>query len=241
MSEPWRLLLTGPGESGFNMALDEALATAVRRGWSPPTLRIYQWAQPTISLGCHQPSSIVEQFAEAGDVAVVRRPTGGGAVFHCHDVSYALACSAAALRGQPSRRLYQQFHQALGEALAARTHHRYMVRPRGARARPETSRCFQQPVAHDLMSARAKVAGAAQRRWRDGLLQQGTLLVPALSVDRAALGIRTAWADVFHCRFVVGTLTVQERLLTDDLWSTYRPWMRSSSPPVTHGASNPSP
>ena len=115
MSEAWRLLLTGPGEPGFNMALDEALAIAVRRAWSPPTLRIYRWQRPAISLGCHQSSEVLETVAAplVGQTAVVRRPTGGGAVVHTRDVSYALVCGPAPLRGQTACRLYQQFHVAL--------------------------------------------------------------------------------------------------------------------------------
>ena len=244
----WRLLLSGPGEPGFNMALDEALALAVRRGWSPPTLRIYQWQQPAISLGCHQPLSVLEAFDEhaGGGAVVVRRPTGGGAVLHTRDVSYALVCDQRTLRGQPSRFLYRQFHAALGLALGEsgcrqrRRHH--LLRASGRRQRytmargrqgvaspvPAEALCFQQPVANDLLQGRAKVAGAAQRRWRDGLLQQGTVVEPTLSRDRVALCIRTAWDQVFNCHWTVGALTVQERVLADELWSKYRPWTPSS-------------
>ena len=234
----WRLLLTGPGEPGFNMALDEALALAVRRGWSPPTLRIYRWSSPAISLGCHQPLSVLEGFPEPTTpaVAVVRRPTAGGAVAHADDVSYALVCGPAPLGGRPSRTLYAAFHAALGQALAARAMGRYTLNTGRAQSVPEQARCFEQPIADDLMLGPRKVAGAAQRRWRDGLLQQGTVAVPGCSPDRLALGIRTAWAEVFHSRFTVDTLTVQERVLADELWS--HPWTPSSSRPATPSASN---
>ncbi len=242
----WRLLLTGPGEPGFNMALDEALALAVRRGWSPPTLRIYRWQSPAISLGCHQPVSVLQGFVDEAPaalrlgsgqaVAIVRRPTGGGAVAHAEDVSYALACGSQPLRGRPSRTLYTQFHAALGQALAARTTGRYVLHTGRTKSVPEQARCFEQPIADDLMLGLRKVAGAAQRRWRDGLLQQGTVAAPGCSPDRVALCIRTAWAEVFRRRFTVDALTAQERVLADELWS--HPWTLSSWPPATPSASN---
>ncbi|OGX41625.1 MAG: hypothetical protein A3C53_08175 [Omnitrophica WOR_2 bacterium RIFCSPHIGHO2_02_FULL_68_15] len=241
----WRLLLSGPGEPGFNMALDEALALAVRRGWSPPTLRIYQWQSPAISLGCHQPLSVLQGFGGMGPgVAVVRRPTAGGAVAHSADVSYALVCDTVRLREHPSRLLYARFHAALGRALAVGCPScrppagGYALSANRAPALPEQARCFEQPVADDLMAGSRKVAGAAQRRWRDGLLQQGTVVASGCSPDRVALSIRTAWAEVFRQRFTVGTLTVQERLLADELWRKYRPWTPSSWPPVIPSASN---
>jgi len=237
----WRLLLTGPGDPGFNMALDGALAIAVRRGWSPPTLRIFQWRQPTISLGCHQPASIPQALGPASvqGTAVVRRPTAGGAVWHTRDVSYALACNHSALQGHPGRTLYRCFHAALGCALAShRGRWRYTVSRRGAGTAPQSAICFQQLLAGDLMRGRTKVAGAAQRRWRDGLLQQGTVIEPTFSQDRLALCIRAAWADVFCCRFTVGALTVRERVLADELWSQYRPWTPSSWLPGTPDASS---
>ena len=242
MSETWRLLLTGPGEPGFNMALDEALAIAVRRGWSPPTLRIYQWQQPAISLGCHQPLSVLGRFGEEPGVpiGVVRRPTAGGAVHHAEDVSYALACDHRAMRGVRACWFYRQFHAALGKVMGGRGGRRYALSLSRARSLPEASRCFQSPIANDLMCGRTKIAGAAQRRWRDGFLQQGTVLEPRLSHDRIALCIRMAWANVLEHRFVVDRLTVQERVLTDELWSKYCPWTPSSWPPVFRNASNPS-
>lgn len=239
MSAAWRLLLTGPGEPGFNMALDEALSIAVRRGWSPPTLRIYRWQTPAISLGCHQPVEAASELTGAGPgLAIVRRPTAGGAVHHAHDVSYALACGAHVLRGRPSRTLYAAFHDALGRRMSSARGARYALSQTAARSLPEQAVCFQQPVADDLMDGPRKVAGAAQRRWRDGLLQQGTVVIDGHSADRVALSIRTAWADLFQTRFAVETLTVQERVLADDLWSKYRPWTPSSWPPAIPSASN---
>lgn len=258
MTTPWRLLLTGAGEPGFNMALDEALATAGRRGWSPPTLRIFRWRQPAVSLGCHQPVEILKTIAalHGRHVAVVRRPTAGGTVVHDQDISYAFAAPQSALRGWTGRTLYRRFHEALRDALAARAlvHHggpgytlcdadTPALRPAPAEAsprpsgQPDTAVCFQQPVRDDLLRGPAKVAGAAQRRWRDGLLQQGTVQEPSLSTDRVALCVRMAWSAVFDRSFTVGALTVQERVLADELWSKYRPWMFSSWPPDSRRAS----
>ena len=176
-------------------------------------------------------------------MVLVRRPTAGGAVRHERDTSYALVCGHHALRGNPSRCLYRQFHVSLGRILSAGPgcpKSSYRLSTSTGRSMPDEAVCFLTPVADDLMRGPVKIGGAAQRRWRDGLLQEGTVVEPSVSDDRLALCIRMAWADVFGCRFAVGTLTLQERLLADDLWSKYRPWTPSSLPPVSRGASNPS-
>lgn len=186
MNDAWRLLLTGPGEPAENMADDAALADAVRAG-APATLRIYSWRRPAISLGRHQPLSVLGAFRS--DTPVVRRPTGGGLVRHDDDVSYALACLPAQLGGRPARALYGAFHAALGRALGAG----YRLYQGPARSVPASAVCFRDPVENDLMAGETKVAGAAQRRWRDGFLQQGTVREPRLGAMAIAGAIEAAW------------------------------------------------
>src|SRR5437867_13293237 len=87
----WRLLREGRADGAANMARDEALLDSALRG-GPPTLRIYSWLRPTLSLGAHQPSSDTDLRAcRRLGVDLVRRPTGGGAVLHDVEVTYAVA------------------------------------------------------------------------------------------------------------------------------------------------------
>lgn len=91
MSGIWRLLRTGPERGPWNMALDEALARLAALGSSPPTLRFYAWDPPALSLGYFQ--SLAEVDLEACrrlGIDVVRRPTGGRAVLHDRELTYAL-------------------------------------------------------------------------------------------------------------------------------------------------------
>ncbi|HEU5319611.1 MAG TPA: hypothetical protein VFX28_02325, partial [Methylomirabilota bacterium] len=84
MSAAWRLLVTEACDGATNMAIDEALWRGRQAGTSPPTLRFFGWAPPTVSLGYGQPLDRhldVEACRRLG-VGLVRRPTGGGAIYH---------------------------------------------------------------------------------------------------------------------------------------------------------------
>jgi len=84
-----RLLDTGAGEGAWNMAVDEAMLEGLRLGLSPPTLRVYTWSEPTISLGRAQAAD-----PGLGAWPLVRRPTGGRAVWHVNDFTYAITAAA---------------------------------------------------------------------------------------------------------------------------------------------------
>ena len=87
----WRLLLSEPLSGPENMALDEALLENVGRGMAAPTLRLYAWRPPCLSLGYAQPVGDVDQTALAEHQwDVVRRPTGGRAILHTDELTYAV-------------------------------------------------------------------------------------------------------------------------------------------------------
>src|SRR5512142_100843 len=100
--QAWRFLRHAPGEGAWNMAVDEAVATAVGAGQSPPTLRMYGWRRATLSLGYLQPAGpgIDLSACRARDIPVVRRPTGGRAVLHHHELTYSLALPLDAWTGR---------------------------------------------------------------------------------------------------------------------------------------------
>jgi len=179
----WRLLRTGAGAPDFNMALDEALL----RGGGAPALRLYAWDPSALSLGWFQPPQAFDlQAARAAGVVLVRRPTGGGAIHHAHELTFSLT-------GEPGRDGYpagdveavRWVHGVLARALAAlgvEAHEhggtRLSTRPRDA------TLCFHDHTALDLVDALGrKLAGSARRRLGARVLHHGSLPleVPALS------------------------------------------------------------
>ncbi len=108
----WRLVDTPPAPGAWNMAADEALAASVAGG-GPPVLRVYRWSPACLSLGRNQPARgryDVRALAERG-IDVVRRPTGGRAVLHHRELTYAVAAPEALLGGP--RRAYAAINAAL--------------------------------------------------------------------------------------------------------------------------------
>jgi len=93
MAYEFRLLETGLRRAAFNMGLDEALLRSVAEGVSLPTLRFYGWAPAAVSIGYFQglEEEVDTAACAAAGIDVVRRITGGGAVFHHHEVTYSIA------------------------------------------------------------------------------------------------------------------------------------------------------
>ena len=164
-----------PRSAAFNMAADESLLEQLEDN---PLLRIYRWSRAAISFG------YFTRFAElrpGGGCELVRRWTGGGIVEHGADFTYALVIprSGLAALGAPGQS-YQLLHRALAQALAKAGVETNALSEEilPGNARPSGAPgcyCFAHPVAHDLMGGGRKLAGAAQRRTRRGLLHQGSV------------------------------------------------------------------
>lgn len=175
----WRLLDTGPGEAAWNMAVDEALTREVREGRSRPMLRFYTWAHPAISCGYFQDiaKELDLEACEQRGVAVVRRPTGGRAVYHDSD----LTISLAALESEPGigkdiGGTYRKIAQAIAQGLQASGLSVELVRPQASGRELLTSpSCFASKARHELVLHGRKIFGGAQRRWDRVLLSQGSL------------------------------------------------------------------
>lgn len=163
--------LDSPFSAPENMAVDEAVA----RTAEVPTLRVYRWATPAITFGYFEPwNEVLAGLSEVEhSLEKVRRWTGGGVVRHGHDLTYALAVP----RSHPFSRLpavetYGLLHQGLQAVFEKQGQHTGLTPTTGAK----TSRaCFENPVQFDLLLGDRKVAGAAQRRSRHGLLHQGSI------------------------------------------------------------------
>ena len=176
------LLNSGPGDPAFNMALDEALLLAMPR-LGAPVLRLYGWTEPAASFGYFQ--RIAEVEASTPLRPLVRRPTGGGIVPHDADWTYSLAFPTGhEWYGVPAVESYRRVHAWL-QAAFTRLQVPTFLAPSALKAAP--GQCFLGYEQSDLLWQGRKIAGAAQRRSRDGLLIQGSVQPPtALGLARAA-------------------------------------------------------
>jgi len=177
----WYLLRSGAGDAAHNMAFDAALleaAPALRR----PVLRFYSWTEPAATFGYSQ------KYAEIAPMTLlrplVRRPTGGGLVPHDADWTYSLAFPPGsawyALKAVESYHRVHEWIQAAFNNLGVATE----LAPDCRKALP--GQCFVGHEQFDVLWRGKKIAGAAQRRTRDGLLIQGSLQPPPIKISRTS-------------------------------------------------------
>jgi lipoate-protein ligase A len=158
-----------PHPAAWNMALDEALLLG-SEGIGPALLRVYRWQNPAVSFGYF--GKFAEVAAAWPGREFVRRWTGGGIVPHGEDLTYSLIVP----KSHPFAKLgplesYAAIHQALAGWLASAG----IGATLSLGAAKISEECFANPAPHDVMSAAGKIAGAAQRRTRLGLLHQGSI------------------------------------------------------------------
>jgi lipoate-protein ligase A len=157
------------------MAIDQALLDRASRdgeNW----LRLYQWGPYCLSFGRHEPATRrydPRLIAELG-LDTVRRPTGGRAVWHAQEVTYALA--APSLRFGSLRAAYLEIHGMLADALRGLGTEASLARP--VRTSPlDSGPCFSQAVGGEIMIEGRKVVGSAQFQQEGALLQHGSILL----------------------------------------------------------------
>jgi lipoate-protein ligase A len=173
----WCLVLERDGRSGGeNMALDHSLLRTASEGVA--FLRLYRWSPPCLSFGRNEPARTrydADAIARLG-LDTVRRPTGGRAVWHEAEVTYAVA-GPADLFGS-LREAYIRIHTVLAAALrrlGADT--RLAPRGRGGVAGPGGGPCFASPVGGEVVVAGRKLVGSAQVREGGAFLQHGSILL----------------------------------------------------------------
>jgi lipoate-protein ligase A len=176
----WLFIQSGACPAAFNMAMDEALLEAMPR-LRKPVLRFYGWTGPAATFGYSQRFSEVEKATLLRPL--VRRPTGGGIVPHDADWTYSLAFPAGhewhSLKAVES---YKRMHEWIQRALAGLNLATGLA---PAALKAQRGQCFAGYEKSDLLWHGKKIAGAAQRRTRDGLLIQGSVQPPTPSLSRA--------------------------------------------------------
>lgn len=181
MPQRWRFLNTGNREAAYNMALDEALLLQHEAGGMPPTLRVYGWSTPTLSLGYAQKvwQEVNLAACQQYGVVVVRRPTGGRAVLHDDEVTYSVILPTTLSSGPET---LTEHYRRIGLALAAAlqglglaVHLERSRRSAQPRRAADSPACFAAIARYELSAAGKKIVGSAQKRLQHTLLQHGSI------------------------------------------------------------------
>jgi len=176
----WRLIADeAPARGARNMAVDHALLDSVQEG-GQPVLRLYRWRPACLSFGRNQ--HVIDTYDRnriaAAGIDVVRRPTGGLAVLHHHELTYCVLAPLAVTGGP--RTTYKRINEALLFAIRALGVDAWLAGGTGSVSRSPRSSiepCFQAPASGEIMADGRKLVGSAQRCERGVLLQHGSLLL----------------------------------------------------------------
>ena len=178
--EEWLLLRMDRGAAAFNMAVDEALLLHVR-GFGKPVLRFYAWSEAAASFGYFQRYADVAKATPLRPL--VRRPTGGGIVPHDRDWTYSVVLPPGHFWYQlKAIESYRRVHEWVRAAFSETG---VLAELASEPRRAVAGQCFAGAEQFDVLTQDRKIAGAAQRRTRDGLLIQGSVQPPA-GVERRA-------------------------------------------------------
>ncbi len=202
-----RLIVHPAASPARNMAVDEALLRLAQS----PVLRIYAWSHPSVSLGYFQKASVAPS-----DRPFVRRYTGGGLVEHGQDLTYTLVLPPLhPLTAAGTLPSYQTVHRAIAQAL-----HDCGVECHLATTQPDQDdpACFLKPVPADILDPKGrKLAGAAQRRTKQGCLHQGTILLPQAIPARLHELLPSSLGECLGQPLRPSTLTPPEIQLANEL------------------------
>ncbi len=194
----WYLWLDDASSCWMNMAKDEVLLQNSQSSNSP-LLRFYSWDASAISIGYFQNHSEVRN----SDCNFVRRPTGGGIVYHGSDITYTVVCSSSCWLYSMSRcDSYRLLHTAIMTGLQAININSRLSQHHSNQnvVNPAKMRCFDKPTRNDVIAGKGKIAGGAQKRNSYGMLHQGSIQLP----DRVKCGrkhVVSAIIDGFQQEF----------------------------------------
>lgn len=173
----WRLVKTPPASGAWNMAVDETLLMGMSASGAIPVLRLYAWQPACLSLGFAQPYQDVNLLAlQARGWEVVRRPTGGRAILHTDELTYAVIGP----QGEPRLaggvlESYQRLSTALLQALLDLGIPVQSQPGSVSNQDPKGPVCFEVPSNYEITVQGKKLLGSAQARRREGVLQHGSL------------------------------------------------------------------
>ncbi len=198
----WRLISDKPNDGAYNMAVDEAILLSCEKGISPPTLRFYEWVEPTLSIGYLQDS---KRYRSMTDLPLIRRITGGRAVLHGSEITYSIAadyktpcfskgiCVTYLAISKAIRSTLQEFSI---DAEIVSTRHK----TGGDKVFKDA--CFSVPSKYEIAVRGRKLVGSSQKRLKKAFLQHGSI---PIDIDRRLLVklfgsdilCRIAWVALF--------------------------------------------
>ncbi len=206
-----------PRAAAQNMAIDEALLETA----SAPALRFYRWRYPAVSFGYF--GRFADAARESEGKEIVRRWTGGGVVQHGRDLTYSIIVPAGhAFSDRTPAAIYPALHEAIRRVFEENG----IKAALAAASAPKVSEhCFANAVRADVVSDGQKIAGAAQRRARAGLLHQGSIQyekLPSGFADQFAERLCAA----FESRAISQPIIVRATQIAENKYGTVEWLMR---------------
>jgi lipoate-protein ligase A len=194
----WSLILDDALDGADNMTIDAELLNSVEHSEDPKTVvRFYRWRRPTVSLGRNQKieTAVDQDFCAKHSIDVVHRPTGGRAVLHDDELTYAVASNDSASFGDTIYANYKSVSEALCDGFN-QLGVPAVLAPETRKAAMEYTGadlpCFISPSRYELTVQGRKIVGSAQRRLRRGFLQHGSM---PIGCDREMLARATRMTD----------------------------------------------
>jgi lipoyl(octanoyl) transferase len=254
MTDTWRFIDSGPCSAAYNMALDEAIAVTVRKNQAPPTLRLYGWDLPSVTIGYFQKMAEVDvAYCFQKNIPVIRRPTGGRAILHGNEITYSF--SVKTRTGFFSKSLldsYKTISAAFSNAFLKIGVLPELKLLKDSRRESDAVMqknplCFESVSYGEMTVNSKKIIGAAQKRWTDSLLQQGSIpfvierdalvkvfkmdtardirdsftglhdILPDLIPDDLKTAIRLSFEETFDTRLTISSPSAEEIALAREL------------------------
>lgn len=220
----WRLLFVPPRDGPENMARDVALLN-LSRSTGECVFSIYSWLAPTLSLGRNQTAKGLYDTAliAAEAIDVVRRPTGGRAILHDHEITYGVTGPDAFADTLPAA--YEQINELLRSGLRSLGVPAQLATPDSSAPLPGLSPCFAEPVKGELIALGKKLVGSAQYRENGAFLQHGSILVENDQDRLAQLTLKEGLAEPESSPATLSELlgrTVTPRDMADVLFDAVR-------------------
>lgn len=184
----WRLIIDGPQTGEYNMAADAYLLHASEDEGGYPTVRIYDWDRPTITIGYHQQFEKALDVSRLGETPVIRRITGGRALFH-NDQSLTYAVAGNFVRSGELGRTIRDSYQEISHAIL-RFYNSIGIKARMSQRDRPVSLSLNRALQKDCFSAVSrweitlngrKLAAGSQRRTRTTMMQHGVILLSPAS------------------------------------------------------------
>jgi lipoyl(octanoyl) transferase len=220
----WRLLYTPPSSGSWNMAVDESILEHIHRDEALPTLRLYSWNPPCLSLGHAQSFTDVDvERVKANGWEVVRRMTGGRAILHTDELTYSVTGGAdEPILASGILESYNRLAQALIFAMRELGLPVEMKEEAGHASGEANPICFEVPSTYEITVNGKKLIGSAQARRKEGVLQHGSLpLIGDLTrICQALIFKDEAAREVAAQRLLARATTVQSVIGAKTAWET---------------------